>query len=135
MRPRAPKLWSLTTLTGSALAVTGAVAAMIVVTAGGATAGADTQSQIVASTEGYLQAMATGDKPLLTASVCAATMADFPGFVPDPTPKTLLGVTQIVVDADTATGSMMIDDPSSPDTEPGLVPVRYVNEDGWKLCN
>lgn len=134
MSARTPRFWSLTTLVGAALAVTGATAAAVLVTAGDATPSEDPQSQIIAASEVYLQALATADLPALTQVVCASTMQTFPGFADSSAPKALLGVTDLSIAGDSASGAMLISDTTRPEIEPTLIPMKYVNEDGWKLC-
>ena len=134
-----PKFWSLTTLVAAALAIIlCAAAATVLIAASGTAASGDQEdsarAQIIAASQTYLRASADADLPALRGVVCASTMAEFPGFPPERTPKELLGVAEIVVTGDTATGSMQIIEPGRPELPPALVPMTYVNEQGWKLC-
>lgn len=133
MTPRYPKLWSLTSLVAATLGIIAAVAVTVVLTAGGGEP--DTgQARIIAASEAFFEAYGDEDLPALTSVVCAPAMDDFPGFTAESTTRELRGVAEIVITGDTATASMVVAKADQPELAASLIPMNYVNEDGWKLC-
>lgn len=124
---------TLPTLLAAVIAIVTAVAAVVVITAGEEPAD-DAHAQIISASQDFFAANAAGDRAALEKVVCAATMATNPDPQPQPTPLEVVTVAEIVVDGDTATGSMVLAPAGRPDVDPILSPRFYVNEDGWKLC-
>lgn len=127
------RFWSLKTLLAAGLGIIAAVALTVVLTSESDTPGTD-DAQIIAATQSFYEANAAGDLPALTQVTCARAMATFPGFSEDPARMELRGVAEIVVTGDQATGSVRAVDSARPEVTLPLMPMSYVNEDGWKLC-
>lgn len=133
MTARSPGFWSLNTLLGAVLATIAAVAAGVII-ADSSTVPNTSESQIIAATEGFFEAMASEDQPALESVVCAEEMETFTGFTGDPVAKRIVGVADIVISGDTATGTMVVEEPAKPELGSSLIPMSYADEDGWKLC-
>lgn len=133
MTPRSPRFWSLTSLLAAVIIVIAAVAVTVVLAAD-ESPGDDAHSEIIAASQAFFEASATGDRAALEKVVCAETMAGYPGPGPAAAQREVVSVAEIVITGDTATGSMVVAEPARPDLGAGLVPMSYVNEDGWKLC-
>lgn len=131
--PRTPGFWSLNSLLAAVLGTITAVAAVVIITAG--TTGPDTaQSEIIAATETFFEATASGDRTALAQVVCAKEMATYSDPAVEPAAKSLRTVAEIVINGETATGTMVIEELGKPELGSSLAPMIYVNEDGWKLC-
>lgn len=133
MTPGSPRFWSLTSLLGAVIAVITAVAVTVVLTAD-ESPGDDAHSEIIAASQAFFEVSATGDRVALAKVVCAETMAGYPGPQPTAAQREVVSVAEIVITGDTATGSMVVTEPARPELGSALVPMSYVNEDGWKLC-
>ncbi|WP_148302225.1 Rv0361 family membrane protein [Tomitella biformata] len=123
----------MTSLVAAVLVIIAAVAVTVVLTSEDDAPDTDS-AQIIAATQAFYEANAAGDLPALTQVTCARTMATFPGFPEDRARTELRGVAEIVVSGDTATGSVLAVDPARPELDSALMPMIYVNADGWKLC-
>lgn len=124
---------TLPTLLAAVIAIVTAVAAVVLLTANEEPAD-DAQAQIIAASQAFFTANAAGDRAGLEKVVCAETMATNPDPQPQATPLEVVTVAEIVIDGDTATGSMVLAPAGRPDADSILSPMRYINEDGWKLC-
>lgn len=121
-----------------AIVVAIAVVAVLLVVFLGGNDDSSPDAQIKQVTEDYVTAMNAGQLTKVPALLCEAQASQAPpGLTDQPAPAQQVKINsfdEIKVDGDKATATFTISDKNDDSIPSEKVPMVYVNENGWKLC-
>ncbi|WP_024794657.1 Rv0361 family membrane protein [Tomitella biformata] len=108
------------------------------VVAGDSAADGDSAAAITQTTNDYLTAVNSGKLDAIRAVSCKQVVDAIPADTTDGSPLAqqivVDSVDNIVVDGDTATADVTASLKDTPDVESQTESLKFVNEDGWKIC-
>lgn len=127
----------LTIVGAAVIAVVAVVAAVLAVLFTGDDP-VDPEAQIKAVTEEYIAYMNTGTASKLPEVLCSDLIAQLPSPLEDqaaqPIQAQIDSFDEIKIDGDKATSKFTISAIDNEDIPAETLPMSYVNENGWKLC-